>query len=97
MIGTVKITYWEPPGSDEPHIYEHGVGEDEVEDVLLYPGEELPGRNGTRVVIGQTAEGRYLKVVFVRKPEKGIILVVTAYDLSPSQLAAYKRRRRKKR
>jgi len=93
----VKITYWEPPETGEPHIYDHGVSEDEVEEVLRNPGEELPGRNKARLVTGQTEEGRYLKVVFVRKPEQGAILVVTAYDLSPAQLAAYRRRRRKKR
>lgn len=32
--------------NDLPHIYEHNVSEDEVEDVLRRPGEDLPGREG---------------------------------------------------
>jgi hypothetical protein len=36
----------------EPHIYDHEVGEDEVEEVLLNPGEDLPSRNSSRSVIG---------------------------------------------
>ena len=32
-----------------PHIYRHGVDEDEVEDVLRKPGEDRPGREGDKV------------------------------------------------
>ncbi|MCY4409465.1 MAG: hypothetical protein OXC27_03295 [Caldilineaceae bacterium] len=28
------------PDTDEPHIYVHGVEEDEVEDILFFPGED---------------------------------------------------------
>ncbi len=40
--------------TDLPHIYEHGVNEVEVEDILRKPGEDRLGREGTRVAIGQT-------------------------------------------
>ncbi len=92
----VRIRYFVDPETGEPHIYNHDVSEDEVEDVLAQPGEDLPARNDARSVIGQTDEGRYLRLIIVREREAGVILVVTAYELSPRQLAAYKRRRRKR-
>ena len=46
--------------TDLPHIYKHGVTEDEVEDVLLNPDEDWAGRGNSRVAIGQTQSGRYL-------------------------------------
>jgi hypothetical protein len=29
------------PETDAPHIYQHGIDEEEVTDVLLSPGEDL--------------------------------------------------------
>lgn len=92
----VKIRYYTNPETGEPHIYDHEVGEDEVEEVLLNPGEDLPSRNNSRSVIGQTSDGRYLRVIAVRDAAPGSIFIVTAYELSPRQLAAYRRRRRKR-
>ena len=96
MMVIVKIRYYRNPETDEPHIYDHEVREDEVEEVLLNPGEDLPSRNSSRSVIGQTSDGRYLRVIAVRDADPGSIFVVTAYELSPRQLAAYRRRRRKR-
>ena len=42
MMGFVKIRFYENPETDEPHIYDHEVGEDEVLEVLLSPGEDPP-------------------------------------------------------
>jgi hypothetical protein len=36
----------------QPHIHNHGVGENEVEEVLQKPGEDRPGREGSRICIG---------------------------------------------
>lgn len=96
MMDIVKIRYYRNPESGEPHIYDHEVGEDEVEEVLTNPGEDLPSRNNSRSVIGQTGDGRFLRVIAVRDAAAGSIFVVTAYELSPRQLAAYRRRRRKR-
>ena len=92
----VKIRYFRNPETGEPHIYDHEVGEDEVEEVLFNPGEDLPSRNNSRSVIGQTSDGRYLRVIAVRDAAPGSIFIVTAYELSSRQLAAYRRRRRKR-
>ena len=48
-----------------PHIYNHEVDEVEVEEVLRNPGEDRAGRNDSRVAIGQTQAGRYLRVIYV--------------------------------
>ena len=80
----------------QPHICNHGVEEKEVEEVLTNPGEDRLGRDGARVAIGQTASGRYLKVVYVRDPRPDSVFVITAYELRGRPLLAYRRRQRKK-
>jgi hypothetical protein len=92
----MKIRYYIDPETKEPHIYNHGVSEDEVEDVLRKSGEDRPGREGSRVTIGQTQNGRYLRVIYVPDPVPYSIFLITAYDLSGKSLKAYKRRRRRK-
>ena len=78
-----------------PHIYKHGVNEDEVEGVLLNPGEDWAGRRNSRVAIGQTQSGRYLQVIYVRDSQPNSVFVITAYDLKGKPLTAYRRRRGK--
>lgn len=59
-------------------MYGHAVDEEEVEEVLRAPGEDRPGREGSRVAIGQTQAGRYLKVIkviYVSDPEPDGIFV----------------------
>jgi hypothetical protein len=80
----------------EPHIYNHGVDEEEVEDVLEGPGEDRPGREGSRIALGQTRAGRCLRVIYVPDPEPDSVFVITAYDLVGKPLTAYRRRRRRK-
>jgi hypothetical protein len=72
------------------------VNEDEVVDVLENPGEDREGREGSRIALGQTVSGRYLRVIYVADPEPNSVFVITAYDLTGKPLAAYRRRRKKK-
>jgi hypothetical protein len=51
---------------------------------------------GSRVAVGQTDTGRYLRVIYVPDPEPETAFVVTAYDLGPKALKALRRRRRRK-
>ena len=81
--------------TDLPHIYGHGVHEHEVEDVLASPGEDRPGSDGSRVAIGQTSGGRFLRVIYVPDAEPDSVFVITAYELRGAPLAAYRRRRRR--
>ena len=59
----MKIRFYIDPETDLPHIYKHDVSEDEVEDVLRRPGEDRPGKEGSRIAMGQTRTGRYLRVI----------------------------------
>lgn len=79
-----------------PHIHRHGVREDEAEDVLSNPGEDRPGKEGSRIAIGQTLGGRYLRVIYVPDPGRESVFVITAYELKGKPLAAYRRRRRRR-
>jgi hypothetical protein len=79
-----------------PHIRNHELNEDEVIEVLEKPSEDRPGREGSRVAMGQTASGRYLRVIYVPDSEPDNVLVITAYELTGKPLAAFRRRRRKK-
>ena len=72
------------------------VGEEEVVDVLSSPGEDRPGREDSRVVIGKTRAGRYLRVIYVPDPAPESVFVITAYELRGKPLFAYRRRLRKK-
>jgi hypothetical protein len=90
------IRYYIDPKKGLPHIYNHNVSESEVEDVLLRPGEDRHGRDGSRIALGQTRAGRYLRVIYIPDPEQENIFVITAFELTDKPLIAYKRRRRKK-
>ena len=92
----MKARYYIDPQTDAPHIYNHRVGEDEVEDVLRNPGEDRPGSQDSRVALGQTRSGRYLRVIYVPDPEPNSVFVITAYELQGNPLMAYRRRRRRK-
>lgn len=92
----MNIRFYLDPETELPHIYGHAVDEDEVTDVLANPGEDRPGREGSRVAIGKTRAGRYLRVIYVPDPEPDSVFVVTAYELRGNPLTAYRRRRRRK-
>ena len=93
----MHIRYYIDPQTGDPHIYNHDVVEEEVEDVLQGPGEDRPGTEGSRVAIGQTRAGRYLRVIYVPDPEPDSLFVITAYELQGKPLHAYRRRIRRRR
>jgi hypothetical protein len=92
----VIVRFYTDPATGRPHIYGHQVDEDEVEDVLERPAEDRPGREGSRVAVGQTRAGRYLRVIYVPDPEPDSVFVITAYELRGKPLAAFRRRRRRR-
>jgi len=92
----MQVRFYIDPETEEPHIYNHDVTEGEIEDVIRRPGEDRPGRDGSRVAIGQTQAGRFLRVIYVPDPEPESIFVITAYELRGKPLTAYRRRRRRK-
>ena len=92
----MNVRFYVDPETGEPHILRHGVTKEEAEEVLRNPGEDRPGREGSRVALGQSRAGRYLRVIYVADPEPESVFVVTAYELKGKPLAAYRRRRRRK-
>ncbi len=91
----MKIRYYIDPHTEAPHIYGHDVSEKEVEEILLRPVEDRPGKDGARVSIGKTSGGRYLRVIYVPDPEPNSVFVITAYELRGKPLIAFRSRRRK--
>ena len=94
ILKDVDLRFYLDSATAQPHIYKHDVDEEEVEEVLMNPGEDRPGPDGSRIAIGQTARGRYLKVVYVRDPKPDSVFVITAYELRGKPLLAYRRRQR---
>ncbi len=92
----MEIKFYIDPETDQPHIHEHGVTEDEVREVLARPDLILKGSNDSKHALGQTSAGRYLKVVHAPGREGKGIFVITAYELRGKELKAYRRRRRRK-
>jgi Domain of unknown function (DUF4258) len=93
----LQARFYIDPVTDLPHIFGHGVTEEEVIEVLERPAEDRNGREGSRVALGQTVSGRFLRIIYVPDPEPDSVFVITAYDLTGKALAAFRRRRRKKR
>jgi len=90
----VELRFYIDPETAEPHIYRHGVTEDEVEEALRNRGDDFPGRNATRIALGATDSGRHLQVIYLPEPDWGALFVITAYDLRGKALTAFRRRRR---
>lgn len=59
----MDIRYCRAPETGLPHIYDHGVTEAEVEWILAHPGEDDDCSGASRQALGQTVDGRYLRVV----------------------------------
>lgn len=92
----MKFRFYIDPETDLPHIYNHNVNEDEVKNILSRPGEDRPGREGSRVAIGQTQAGRYLRVIYVPEFEIDSVFIITAYELRGKPLLAYRRRKKRR-
>lgn len=92
----MRIRFYFDPETDEPHVHRHGIDEEEVEEVLENSIEDRPGERGSRVAVGQTNGGRYLRVIYATDPTPDSIFVITAYELGPKALWALRRRRRRK-
>lgn len=93
----MEVRYHLDPETGQPHAYEHGVTEAEVEYILRHPGEDHPGSDDSRHALGQTAAGRYLRVIYVPDEGAASVFVVTAYDLRGKPLKAYRRRQKRRR
>lgn len=75
------------------HIARHGVDQDEAEAILDNDPLILRTADNKYLAYGQTDEGRYLLVVFIRKPGP-LIRVITARDIKDGEKQRYRRRRK---
>ncbi len=91
----MNIRFFIDPEAGQPHIHNHGVTEEEVRQILARPGLTLDGRRNSRIALGQTSVGRYLKVVYAPSRDEPGIFVITAYELRGKERRAYRRRRRR--
>jgi len=87
----MDIRYYFDEEMGLPHIYRHGITEDEVEEILNQPGYDRPLRNNARMALGQTRAGRYLKVVYVPDEDGEGVFIVTAYQITGNLLTAFRR------
>ncbi len=92
----MEIRFHEDPDTGLPHIYQHGVTEEEVEQVLRSRGEDLKGTGDSRMKLGQTAVGRDLQVIYVPDEDPQSVFVITAYELRGKAKTAFRRRQRRK-
>ena len=92
----MRLRFYIDPEDGQPHIHRHAVSTDDVEQVLGHPLEDRAGIDESRVALGQTGTGRYLRVIYVPDPEPDSVFVITAYELGMKAKKALRRRRRRK-
>ncbi len=61
----MEIRYYRDSETGLPHFDQHGVSEAEAEWILAHPGEDKRSSGGSRQALGQTREGRYLRVIYI--------------------------------
>ena len=53
----MELRFWDDPETGLPHIYNHGVTEEEVRQLLNRPGQEIHGRAILAFALGKPARG----------------------------------------
>ena len=92
----MELRFYAEPDSGQPHIYGHGVTEQEVEDVLRGRGEDLRASGNSRRKLGPTSAGRVLQVFYVPDENLDSAFVITAYEPQGKAKKAFRRRQRRK-
>ena len=87
------IRFYVDPATGLPHIHDHGVTEEEVEFVLATSSDDRRGRDDSRVCEGQTAGGRYLRIIYVPDDDGEGLFVITADPIQGRGRRAHRRRR----
>ncbi len=80
----------------DAHIHAHGVQEHEVVEAFRNLLEDGAGSEETRVAVGRSDAGRYLRIIYVPDPQPDSIFVITAHELGPKALWALRRRLRRR-
>ncbi len=87
----MKVQRFDWDSRNVEHIGRHEVSPEEAEDVFDHDPVFRKGRSGFHTVYGRTGAGRYLFVVYVRKP--GAIRIITARDMTLTEKRYYRRQR----
>jgi len=90
------VRFFIDPDTGLPHIEQHGISTSEVLEVLRGSSYHGPGREGTRVAEGQTLNGRYIRVIYKESEVDGLLVVITASDLTGNAKTAFRRRKRRR-
>ena len=81
---------------DEGNVFHlefgHGITPEEVEQVFVHKPLFRRTKKKHYAAFGSTAAGRYLTVVFELKL-KGVVRVITGWDMKRSEIQYYKRQR----
>lgn len=73
------------PAGNVQHCAEHGISQDEIEEVFEnISDEDISASSGRPVVFGDTRAGRHLMVVYERIDEE-TVYPVTAYEVPRRQ------------
>jgi len=93
----VLLDFYIDPETGEPHIYQHGVNEKEVAEVLSGDGLRWHAGNEKWCVVGKTGTGRILQIIFIQVEQPSeTTFVITAYPPKKDLATAYRRRMKKK-
>ena len=92
----MELRFHKDPDTGLPHICNHGITEEEVRQVLLRAAEDRRSSDDSRIAMGQTDAGRYLRVIYVPDPGGESAFVVTAFELKGKQLKAHRRFKRRR-
>lgn len=80
--------------------YKHNVSVDEVEEVLSNSPQIRFLEKGYRknedvyVALGRTSSGRYLAVMFIYKPQRKQVLVLSARDMALKERSLYGKKKK---
>lgn len=76
-----QFVWNDEPGGNLEHIAEHGLTQDDVEEVFFNPlDRDVSRSSGLPIVFGLTPDGRYILVVYEQIDEI-TIYPVTAYEV----------------
>ena len=92
----MELRFWNDPETGLPHIYNHGITEQEVWQVFVGTSEDCKADRDSRMRVGRTAAGRYLQVIYSPDEGGGSAFVITAFELKGKAKKAYRRRQRRK-
>jgi len=85
----MDMRFYLDPDSGLPHIYQHGVREDEVEQILRGKGEDVAAKDGARRNSDKRTRDATCKSIYTFDDLGLSIFVITAYGVQSLSCADY--------